>query len=200
MSKMKKRFVWVAVLAMVMSFAFCVPAYAEEQFTVHAQVPSDWGTPGLWAWLDPDAKNVFEAWPGQVLTADENNPGWFYYSIPTWANCIIINDNGVGKQTANLPVDAKELWVTVTADSANVVYEAPEGFVTASADAAAEDTTSDATVEDTATDTAAAADTTDTAATTEVPKTGVADFMYLYMGLAGLSGAGYIAAKRKSSR
>lgn len=201
MSKMKKRFVWVAVLAMVMSFAFSVPAYAEEQFTVHAQVPSDWGTPGLWAWSDPDLVNVFEAWPGQQLTADESNPGWFYYSIPTWANCIIVNDNGVGKQTVNLPIEAKEVWVTVTKANdggqfeADVVYEAPEGFGAAASEVTPADTDTTATTAD---DTAVE-DTAETAATTEVPKTGVSDFMYLYMGLTAVSGAGYIALKRKKT-
>lgn len=188
MSKMKKKLVGVAVLAMVMSFVLSVPAFAEETFTVHANVVSDWGTPAIWAWSDPDLVNVFEAWPGQQLIAEEGKDGWFSYSIPTWANCVIINDNGAGKQTLNLPVEAKEVWITVTADNAEVVYEAPEGY-------AAVEVTEEAIVEDATADDSAAE-----VATTDVPKTGVVDFMYLYMGLAGLSGAGYIAVKKNRTK
>lgn len=188
---MKKRFALVVVLAMVMSFIFSATAAAEDQFTVHVQAPSGWGAPGLWAWSDPDLTNVFSGWPGQQMTADENNPGWYYFSIPTWANCIILNNMGAGNQTANLPVDAKELWVTVADDnSANVVYDAPAGFVTAG---------SDAIVQDTAATTATADTTATTPASTDLPKTGVADYSYLFMSLAGLSGAGFIALKRKKN-
>ncbi len=197
MSKMKKKLVGVVVLAMVMSFVLSVPAFAEETFTVHANVASDWGTPAIWAWSDPDLVNVFEAWPGQQLVAEEGKDGWFSYSIPTWANCVIINDNGAGKQTLNLPVEAKEVWITVTADNAEVVYEAPEGY-------AAAEVTEEAVVEDTTAVDSATEETTEEAiteeATTDVPKTGVTDFMYLYMGLAGLSGAGYIAVKKNRTK
>ena len=199
MNTMKKRFVWVVVLAMVMSFVLSVPAYAEEEFTVHVQVPSDWGTPGLWAWKDPDLVNVFEAWPGQQLTADTNNQGWFYYSIPTWANCIIVNDNGVGKQTLNLPVDPKELWVTVTDSGVDVVYEAPKGFATGAEVTAGDSTAADAASDDASLVGATDEDTADTTPAVDVPKTGVVDLMYVYLGLAGLSGTGYVVIKRKKT-
>jgi len=198
---MKKRLAWVMVVAMVLSFAFAVPVSAEEEFTVHAKAPAEWTTPGLWAWSAPDGTNVFSAWPGQTLTPDPDNAGWFYYSVPTWTNSIIINDNGAGSQTVDVTVESKELWITVTEAgddgkyAADVVYEAPADFVVAGA--------SDATVDAAATDTAAAdataADAADAAAATDVPKTGVASLALVYMGLAGISGAGLIAAKKRKA-
>lgn len=184
---MKKRFAWVLVVAMVMSFALAAPAYAAEgEFTVHAKAPAEWTTPGLWAWsaVDGNTTNVFEAWPGQVLTADPDNAGWFYYSVPDTTNYIIINDNGAGSQTVDVQVESKELWITVTEAgsdgkfAADVVYEAPEGFVTAAAE-----------------EEAAPAETTDAAAT-DVPKTGVIGLGIVY-GLGALA-TGAAAFKRKN--
>jgi hypothetical protein len=185
---MKKRLAWILAVAMVMSFAFAVPAYAAEgEFTVHAQAPAEWTTPALWAWstLDGNSTNVFEAWPGQVLTADPDNAGWFYYSVPDTTNFIIINDNGAGSQTVDVEVESKELWITVTeagADgkfAADVAYEAPEGFVTAAAEEAA--------VEEAAPAEEAAAD---------VPKTGVIGLGIVY-GLGALA-TGALALKKRN--
>jgi LPXTG-motif cell wall-anchored protein len=182
---MKKRLVWALVVAMVMSFAFAVPASAAEgDYVVHAKAPAEWTTPALWAWEAATGTNVFSAWPGQALTADPDNAGWFYYSVPGTTDSVIINDNGAGAQTVDLTVEPKEMWVTVTEAgsdgkfAADVVYEAPEGFVAAAAEATdtAEDTT-----------------------TTEVPKTGVTDLMYVYMGLAGLAGTGFVASKKRKN-
>lgn len=171
MSKAKRRVIGVIVLTLLMSFSITVPAFAEENFTIHAKAPSAWTEPGLWAWSAPDGTNVFAAWPGEKLTKDESNEGWFSYSLPTWTNSIIINE-GVdgGGQTSDVSIEAKELWITVADDfTTTLVYEAPEGFV-----AAAEEV-----------------------ATTEVPKTGVASQAFLLFGAAAVSGIGYIAAKRK---
>lgn len=191
---MKKRFVWVMVLAMVLSFVFAVPVSAEEDFVVHAKAPAEWTSPALWAWSTPDGTNVFSAWPGQVLTADPDNAGWFYYAVPSWTNSIIINDNGGGAQTVDVSVESKELWITLTTAgddgkfAADVVYEAPEGFTVAGAtDAVA--------AEVVATDTTA----TDTSAT-DVPKTGVVSFAFAYLGLAGIAGAGLVASKKKNAK
>jgi LPXTG-motif cell wall-anchored protein len=179
---MKKRLAWVMVVAMVMSFAFAVPASAAEgDFVVHAK--TDFAAPMLWAW-GGDTGDLFKVWPGEALTADPDNAGWFYYSVPGTTDSVIINDNGAGSQTVDLTVEPKEMWVTVTEAgsdgkfAADVVYEAPEGFVAAAAEATdtAEDTT-----------------------TTEVPKTGVTDLMYVYMGLAGLAGTGFVASKKRKN-
>lgn len=178
---MKKRLGLVLVLAMVMSFVVAVPASAAEgEFVIHAK--TDWATPMLWAW-GGDTAGLFTAWPGEAFAADPDNAGWYTFTAPAVEN-IIVSDNGA-VQTVDLAIESKELWVTVTeagADgkfAADIAYEAPEGFVVAGA------------AEEVATD--------DAAAETEVPKTGVADLMYVYMGLAGLSGAGFVAAKKRKN-
>ena len=35
-----------------------------------------------------------EWWPGEMMTADNNNPGWYYYSIPVNAQSLGVNKNG----------------------------------------------------------------------------------------------------------
>jgi LPXTG-motif cell wall-anchored protein len=175
MRRTKRMMVGVWVLALLMSFSIAAPAFAAENFTVHAKAPVAWTTPGLWAWSAPDGTNVFSAWPGQPLTKDEANEGWYYYEIPDWANSIIINE-GVegGGQTADVSIEARELWITVADDfSATVVYQAPEGF-------------------------AAAAETTETAApAADVPKTGAISYAGAWLGAAALSGLGLVALRRK---
>ena len=180
MKKMKK--IGVLLLALILSFVMSVPAFAAENFTVHAKTPSDWAEPGLWAWSAPDGTNVFDAWPGEKLTKDEANEGWYYYDIPDWVNSIIINE-GVdkGDQTADVSVEAKELWITVADDfTATVAYEAPEGFVSAEA------AVTDAVPADAAQATSESA-----------PKTGELAFSVLWAALAVLSGISFITVKRK---
>lgn len=164
-----KRVIGVLVLALLMSFSFTATAFAENSFTVHVKAPEAWPTPGLWAWSAPDGTNVFTAWPGQELTKDEANEGWFYYEIPNWVNSIIINEHvDGGGQTADVSIESRELWITVADDfSTTVVYEAPEGFVTAAA--------------------------------TGAPKTGVVSAAGAWFGAAMLSGLGMVAIKRKKS-
>jgi hypothetical protein len=183
---MKKRLAWVLVVAMIMSFAFAVPAYAAEgEYTVHVKAPAEWTTPGLWAWsvVDGTSTNVFAAWPGQVLTADPDNAGWFLYSVPDTTNFLIVNDNGAGSQTADIEVQPQELWFTVTEAGsdgkygADVAYEAPADF----AGAAVEEAATDAAAEDTA--------------ATDVPKTGVVDLGIIY-GLGALATAALALRKR----
>jgi len=185
----KRRFmVGVLVLALMMSISITATAFAEENITVHAKAPAAWTEPGLWAWSAPDGTNVFAAWPGQKLTKDEANEGWFYYEIPSWVNSIIINE-GVdgGGQTADVSIESKELWITIADDfTTTVAYEAPEGFVNAAAEITATDTTT--------TDTTAA-----DATTADVPKTGVISFAGAWLGAAALSGIGYTALKRKKA-
>ena len=35
-----------------------------------------------------------EWWPGEMMTADNNNPGWYYYSIPIDAQSVGVNKDG----------------------------------------------------------------------------------------------------------
>ena len=173
MKRTKRMIIGVLVVAFLMSFLGTATAFAAENMTVHAKVPATWTTPGLWAWSAPDGTNVFTAWPGQPLTADEANEGWFYYEIPNWANSVIVNE-GVdgGGQTTDVSIEAKESWITIADDlSTTVVYEAPKGFVAAAAEAAE----------------------------TDVPKTGVVLFAGAWLGAAVLSGMGMVALKRKKA-
>lgn len=44
-------------------------------------------------------ENVSDWWPGRSMTADDNNPGWYYYSIPYEAPSVGTGDNATGKKT-----------------------------------------------------------------------------------------------------
>ena len=38
-------------------------------------------------------------WPGDMMTADNNNPGWYYYSIPVGAQSVGVNKEGKAQKT-----------------------------------------------------------------------------------------------------
>ena len=40
-----------------------------------------------------------EWWPGSKMTADNNNPGWYYYSIPVDAQSVGVNKDGKAQKT-----------------------------------------------------------------------------------------------------
>lgn len=174
MKKMRKVLVGVLALAMVMALSLPMVASAEGEYTVHAKC--DWESPSLWAWT-ADGKNLFGAWPGEAIPADESNSGWFAYTVPGDIVNIIINNGEGTEQTADVTVEPKELWITVGAADASgkftseVVYEAPEGFVTAAAPA-------------------------DDAAAEEVPKTGEAFPTLLVVGLAACAGLVLVTNKK----
>lgn len=109
------------LLLMVPTLAF---AADDERIIVYAQVPEDWSAPCMWAWAD-DGTNAFEAWPGEKMTADENNPGWYYCWIPASAGNVIINANEGAVQTADQKLEAKNTWLTITdADTVEISYDA----------------------------------------------------------------------------
>lgn len=200
MKKFQKILVCVLTLALLMSFSNVIPALAAEKtFTVHAKAPSDWTNPNIWAWSAPDGTNVFETWPGKALNKDENNSGWYTYSLPTWVNSIIINGNKGTVQTVDATVKGKELWMTVTKKgsdgkySVDVVYTAPSGFNT---QAAATDKAETKAASNTSNK---AASNTDTEKTESVPKTGEKSTAYLWVSLIAASGIGYLAVRRRKS-
>ena len=99
-----------------------VPAYVEK-FVVHASVPASWETVNMWAWSD-DGVNAFSAWPGEAMEASDD--GWYTGEVPNFVNNLIINGNGGSVQTADVKIEAKELWFTVNDDlTYEVVYEKP---------------------------------------------------------------------------
>lgn len=101
-----------------------VEVTAEDMIQVHAQVPSDWLLPSLWAWSAPDGTNVFTNWPGQELT--EGIDGWYTYEIPNWVNSIIVNGNLGEVQTSDITIEPKDLWVVIkSAEEYEIYYEEP---------------------------------------------------------------------------
>ena len=104
-----------------------IPAYVEK-FVIHAYVPLSWKTVNMWAWSAPDGTNAFAAWPGEAMT--EGDDGWFTGKAPTWINSLIINGNDGTVQTADIAIEAKELWVTVYEDlTYELSYEDPNKAV-----------------------------------------------------------------------
>lgn len=104
-----------------------IPPYVET-FAVHAKVDESWQDVRLWAWLDPDGTNAFEAWPGKEMKASDT--GWYTLNVPVWVNSLIINANGGEVQTEDIEIDAAEVWVTVDAQgTAEFTYNDPDAPV-----------------------------------------------------------------------
>lgn len=95
------------------------------EFTIHAYVPGDWEKANLWAWYAPDGGNAFGFWPGAEMK--ENERKVFETSVPDWVNTVILSGNGGEIQTGSIPVESRELWITVNDDlSCALSYESPE--------------------------------------------------------------------------
>ena len=123
MKNKKIFFVIAAVLLMTIAIQAVGLADDEEMQFIYAQVPSDWENPCVWAWAD-NGDNAFDEWPGGAMLADENNEGWYYIWVPTWATNIIINANEGSVQTSDMPIEGS-CWVSIeSAESAEVTYDA----------------------------------------------------------------------------
>lgn len=48
---------------------------------------------------DPNNNYKGKWWPGNNMTADNNNPGWYYYSIPVGAQSVGVNKEGKAPKT-----------------------------------------------------------------------------------------------------
>ena len=104
------------------------PEYV-ERITVYARVPADWEAPHVWAWLDPDGTNIFDAWPGGEM---RDGGEWYRIRIPSWANSIIINANDGTVQTDDLQgfEQSRDIWVLVADDlTAEIYHENPDHIV-----------------------------------------------------------------------
>lgn len=95
----------------------------EDLITIRAIAPEDWLLPSLWAWSAPDGTNVYPNWPGEEMVEED---GWMTMSVPNWVNSIIINGNLGAVQTADISIEAQDVWVVVK-DNENyeVFYEEP---------------------------------------------------------------------------
>ena len=95
----------------------------KDSSTVHAQVPSHWGSNiCLYAWNSVSgAKN--SQWPGAAMTMGAD--GWYALELTGDYDYVIINNGDNGKQTANQQITAgKETWITVN-DTVTVHAEVP---------------------------------------------------------------------------
>lgn len=91
-----------------------------DTYTVHVKVPASWTTANLWAWAG--SNNVFSSWPGQAMNLGDD--GWYTWDVPAWATNVIVN-NGTA-QTADIAVEARDLWLVVADDNSYTLsYEAP---------------------------------------------------------------------------
>lgn len=100
------------------------PALQKTGPTIYAMVPEDWDSVCIWAWKY-EGKDAFEEWPGEAMTKGAD--GWYSATIPTWADCVIINGNNGTVQTYDLYIGANlDAWIHVlTPEYANVYYKKP---------------------------------------------------------------------------
>jgi len=84
-----------------------------EGVVVYVQIPEDWETPRMWAW--GPRGDAFDAWPGEELTPDANNPGWYYIFLPYDKTGALINADLDGEtvQTSDFPFEGTPLWVMI---------------------------------------------------------------------------------------
>ena len=101
------------------------PTEADVGFVVHAHVPKQWNSVGLWAWNAVENKNVFDYWPGVAM--ETGGDGWYTFTVPSWVDSVIVNGNNGEVQTADIPVEARNLWIVVKRDlSYELSYEEPD--------------------------------------------------------------------------
>ena len=94
------------------------------EFAVHAFVPKSWGVPSIWAWSSAEGTDVYDMWPGAAMTATAD--GWYTLSLPSWVDNLLVNGADGSVQTADIPVEAKELWIVVGSDlSYELSYDGP---------------------------------------------------------------------------
>lgn len=114
----------VALLLILMMLPL-LPALAEDSgmIAVYAQVPEGWTYPCVWSWNEA-GENAFEAWPGDMMIPDANNPGWYYLHVPAGMEQVIINANDGSVQTDAVAINKQAAWITVKEDkSAEVSFE-----------------------------------------------------------------------------
>jgi len=128
-----KKLLIVCIVSLLVMAVFPVASLANEDDmqVVYVQVPADWENPSLWAWAD-NGDNAFDEWPGGQMLEDDNNEGWYYIWLPTWATNIIVNANEGTVQTSDMPIEGNT-WVIVTdaetvdlSSKAQTVGEPPE--------------------------------------------------------------------------
>lgn len=107
---------------------------AAGELTLYVEKPADWDSVSLWAWTDNG--DLFKDWPGEALTACENNDGWYKATISVDGITNIIFSNPGGAQTVDITgLTAGTYWYTLVLNDGQdkfevdtVVTEAPEGW------------------------------------------------------------------------
>ncbi|MBQ3061911.1 MAG: starch-binding protein, partial [Lachnospiraceae bacterium] len=108
-------------------------AQAAGELTVYVKAPETWTDMGLWAWTS--AGNLFEAWPGQAMTACENNEGYYKATIRITGLTSVIFNSSNNEQTKDITdLSAGTYWFDLTLAEGDTQYsaeytkEAPEGW------------------------------------------------------------------------
>lgn len=111
---MKAKIAKLVAVLMLMVFVLgsTVTMADEDVIVIYAQVPGEWSQPCVWAWGE-DGTGVFDAWPGEKMTADADNEGWYYIHLPKWATSVIINANEGTVQTSDMATNSMDSWVVV---------------------------------------------------------------------------------------
>lgn len=102
-----------------------------EGFAIYAKVPETWTKPNVWGWKDGgDGINAFPSisWPGKAMIADTANAGWYYLTVPSYVNHVIINANqgsDTAIQSEAAEIESKNVWFSSFA-STEVAAEGSE--------------------------------------------------------------------------
>lgn len=115
---MKRILALICVLACLCGFA--LPALAApDVITVTAQVPEDWTTVHLYAWVD-DSNNL-GAWPGTPMNKADD--GRYTLEIPSGYTFLIINNGEGGAQTQDMSMDGvSDAFVYIAGTEGYVEY------------------------------------------------------------------------------
>ena len=107
--------------------------FAKEYIVkIHYFNRSDMDTITAYTWSSFVGSNKYSAWPGssEGITANAEHEGWYDFTITkkdTSDTFLIFNNNGNGKQTADLKInvtgDVTEVWVDGYLGSESVYYE-----------------------------------------------------------------------------
>lgn len=110
-------------------------AAAAGELTLYVKAPEGWNTVSLWAWTSNG--NLFKDWPGQAMTACENNAGYWKATISVdGVTSVIFNDSAENnKQTVDIvDLAAGTYWFVELTENAEGKFEgtpsttAPEGW------------------------------------------------------------------------
>ena len=149
MERKMSKVVLSVFVAMMLAMAIMVvsplkASAADADLTVHFQAPAEWTEVYSHTW-----GGYSTSWPGEEMTEDANNSGWYNIGITSEAAVsFVFNNNGAGEQTADITdVALGEAWITVgEADAdghltATVATTAPSDWSGAAADTTADTTT-----------------------------------------------------------